>query len=84
MITNLSMSIYFLINFSKIYTFGESAIAGVCITTLISICNLGNNRWLNYKILDTFGFNLSVAFGLGFALALGLVLERIFAWVERG
>lgn len=51
MVMHASMSIYHLINFSKIYTFGESAIAGVCITSLISLCNLGNNRWITYRLV---------------------------------
>ena len=52
----IGIGIYHLISFSKIYTFGESALPGVCITSLISLCNLGFNRWMNYKIIDAFGY----------------------------
>ena len=64
--------ISFMLNSTKINTFGESAMAGVCITTLASFVNFGNNTWLQLKIIAILGYDTSVWIGLVYGLFMGL------------
>ena len=74
----------FLLTSTKVNTFGESQFAGVCITTLASFLNLGNNAWLQQTVTSYFGYNYSVMGGLVVTAVICLFFGKIGDWVEKG
>ena len=58
--------------------------AGVCVTTLASFLNLGNNSWIQLKIMAIFGYESSVWLGLTYGLIMGLSAERFTKWIDQG
>lgn len=74
----------FLLTSTKINTFGESQLAGVCITTLASFYNLGNNGWLQQKVTASWGYYNTATAGFVVAVITALLFNRIIAWVENG
>ena len=71
----------FLLVSTKINTFGESQLAGVCITTLGSFLNLGNNGYLQQKVTASVGYYPSVIAGFVLASLFALFYNRIADWV---
>lgn len=71
----------FLLTSTKINTFGESQLAGVCITTLASFLNLGNNGYLQQKVTASVGYYPSVIGGFVLASLFALFYNRIADWV---
>lgn len=74
----------FLLNSSKVNTFGEASLAGLSITTLASLMNFGNNSWLQLKVISMIGYNYSVAAGLIIGLITAIYSGRIMVWIESG
>jgi hypothetical protein len=59
-------------------------LAGVCITTLASFYNLGNNGWLQQKITGMVGYYGSITGGFVVALFVGIFFDKISNWIENG
>lgn len=74
----------FLLNSSKVNTFGEASLAGLAITTLASLMNFGNNNWLQLKVISLWGYHNSVAAGLGVSVILAILSTRVMEWIEAG
>jgi len=71
----------FLLTSTKINTFGESQLAGVCITTLASFYNLGNNGYLQQKVTASVGYYPSVITGFVLGSLFALFYNRIADWI---
>ena len=76
--------VLFLLNSTKINTFGDSQLAGICITTLASFFNLGNNGWIQQKVTAKLGYYPSVIGGFIVAGLTVLCFQRMISWVENG
>lgn len=74
----------FLLNSSKVNTFGEASLAGLAITTLASLMNFGNNAWLQLKVISLWGYHHSVVVGLGLSVILAIFSGRVMKWIEAG
>jgi len=71
----------FLLSSTNINTFGDSQLAGICITTLASFSNLGNNGWVQQKITGIFGYYPSVIAGFVIATIVALCFDWIVSWI---
>lgn len=58
--------------------------AAVCITTLASFSNFGNNTWIQLKVYDNLGYEKTVWIGLTIATIIALCLGKLTSWVDRG
>ncbi len=68
----------FLVNSTQINIYGkETPFAGVCITTLGSFSNLGNNSYIQNLGISSFGYNRSVFVSLIAATLVGLCSGKI-------
>ena len=56
----------------------------MCITTLASFYNLGNNGWLQQKITGMVGYYGSITGGFVVALFVGIFFDKISNWIENG
>lgn len=74
----------FLVHSTLTNSFGHSQFAGLCLTTLASFVNLGNNSWLQLKINGMFGYTASVRGGLIYAWIIALFLHRFIGWIRKG
>lgn len=74
----------FLLNSSKVNTFGEASLAGLAITTLASLMNFGNNSWLQLKAISLWGYEDCVVGGLAFSFLLAIFSTRIMDWIDSG
>lgn len=74
----------FLVHFSLINNFGHSRFAGLCLTTLASCANLGNNTWLQLKAKGMFGYGQAVGGGVALAWLIGMGLKPYLKWMEEG
>jgi hypothetical protein len=64
--------------------FGHSRFAGLCLTTLASFINFGNNNWFQLKATAHFGYYTSVGGGLILAWIIGLFLKPFINWIRAG
>lgn len=80
----LMQYVTFLLHSTKINSYGETQFAGLCLTTLASFSNFGNNSWLQLKCISAFGYQASVTAGLALALVIGLLSHHFIAWINRG
>jgi len=69
--------IAFLLHSTKINSYGETKFAGLCLTTLGSFSNLGNNAWIQLKFISLFG-------GLVLAVLIGILSTPFINWIKRG
>jgi hypothetical protein len=74
--------ISFMLNSTKVNTFGESMMAGICITTLASFVNFGNNQWLQLKIISILGYNTAMWVGMLYGVAMVLIGGKLTKWIE--
>ncbi len=74
----------FLVNFSMINNFGHSRFTGLCLTTLASCANLGNNTWLQLKAKGVWGYEAAVGGGLILAWLIAIGLKPFMRWMESG
>ena len=75
----------FMVTSTRINGFGnETPFAGICITTLGSFFNLGNNAYPKQLAISHFGFRPTVTFCLIVAVILGVFSFRIVKWVDSG
>ena len=83
-LTQLIHAMAFLLNSSKVNSFGEIKLAGLCITTLASLMNFGNNSWIQLKVIQIVGYYPSLTFGLLLSILMGIFSDPIFKWIENG
>lgn len=74
----------FLIHSTLSNSFGHSRFAGLCITTLASFTNMGNNTWIQLKVYGLFGYRSTVGGGLILALIIGIFLKKLLKWMGEG
>ncbi len=79
------MYMRFQIHSVMVSSFGHSRFAGLCLTTLNSFVNLGQNSWLQLKLNALFGYQDAVGGGLGLGWIIGIfVLKPIINWIKKG
>jgi hypothetical protein len=76
--------IAFLLHSTKINSYGETKFAGLCLTTLGSFSNLGNNAWIQLKFISLFGYQQAVGGGLVLAVLIGILSTPFINWIKRG
>jgi hypothetical protein len=76
--------IKFLLHSTLTNSFGHSKFAGLCLTTLASFTNMGNNSWLQLKLNGLLGYSTSVGGGLIAAWIIGLFLIPFVNWIQNG
>ena len=58
--------------------------AGVCITTLASFVNFGNNNWVQLQSISLLGYNASVIIGFVYAVGMALFAGKFMRWIDQG
>ena len=76
--------ISFLVISGELNTFGESKMAGICITTLASLFNFGRNNWLQLKLISLLGYRVAVLIGILICIAIGFAARSLSLWIDRG
>jgi len=84
LIVNTLSNMRFLLHSSLINLFGDGKFSGLCITTLASFVNFGNNSWLQLQVTGIFGYWNGVGMGLIVAALTGLLFPWMIGWIKRG
>jgi hypothetical protein len=76
--------IAFLLHSITTNSYGETKFAGLCLTTLGSFCNFGNNAWIQLKLIGLFGYEQAVGGGLIVAVFIGVFSTPLINWIRKG
>lgn len=66
----------FLLSSTIINGFGNSSLPGLCLTTLASFSNFGNNTYIQLKAYDLFGYYWAVGGGLVIAWIYAIFMKK--------
>ena len=72
----------FLLSSTIINGFGNSSLPGLCLTTLASFSNFGNNAYIQLKAYDKFGYYWAVGGGLVIAWIFAIFMNKFIKWIR--
>ena len=72
----------FLLSSTIINGFGNSSLPGLCLTTLASFSNFGNNTYIQLKAYDLFGYYWAVGGGLLVAWIFAIFMRKFIKWMQ--
>jgi hypothetical protein len=72
----------FLLSSTIINGFGNSSLPGLCLTTLASFSNFGNNAYIQLKAYDLFGYYWAVGGGLLVAWIFAIFMRKFIKWMQ--
>lgn len=72
----------FLLKSTIINGFGNSSLPGLCLTTLASFSNFGNNTYIQLKAYDLFGYYWAVGGGLLVAWIFAIFMKKFIKWIQ--
>lgn len=81
---NTISNMRFLLHSSINNLYGRTRFAGLCLTTLGSFHNFGNNTWPQLTLSAHLGYHTAVATGMVCAVIIGVCLPALIRWIHQG